>query len=132
MRARQSCAMRSPVPRHSTRHKPFLTALFALVVGLFALGPLTDAVACAPEAPHIAAKAAVDTDQITGFSADADNHPDGAAHGCAHGHCHAPAGLPPSDLIQTSAWTTTARLGAPPQAALISSAPDGLIRPPRA
>ena len=124
--------MRSPVSTSLIRRKLFLTALFALVAGLFAFGPLTDAVACAPEAPHLAADAGVDADQITGFEADADNRPDGAAHGCAHGHCHAPAGLPPSDLIQTSAWTTTARLGAPPQAALISTAVDGLIRPPRA
>lgn len=130
MRLPQTCAMRPIVTAARARRRPILTALFALVVGLFTLGSLTDAAACGPEQAEATVHSLIDAAPSADADADADCCT--GAHGCAHGHCHAPAGLPPGVSAQTDVWTTTAHLGASPQISLASTAPDGLIRPPRA
>lgn len=103
-----------------------MAALFALLIGLFVAGPVTDAFACGPEAADAAAESIL---------ADADHAEDDGcppAHGCAHGHCHSPATLPPLGVQTPAVWSVALRLGEPPPVDPASAASDSLIRPPRA
>lgn len=96
------------------------------MIGLFVLGPVTDAVACGPELADPVAAVLIEADAP---------HDDGdectPAH-CAHGHCHAPGSLPPQMLDATPVWSACIASGLPPEAPHASTVPDGLIRPPRA
>jgi hypothetical protein len=110
----------------SSRPHRYVPALLALIVGLFVLVPFADALACGPEQAEATASVLL-------VNADADEAGDGCTPGqaCSHGHCHAPVTLPPVALEGPHIWTTSMRLGAPPGHAATSTAPDGLIRPPR-
>lgn len=105
-----------------------LSALFALVVGLFVLAPFADAMACGPEQAETAASVLITADADHAEADDCCT----PGHGCAHGHCHAPATLPPLGVEAPHVWASDARLGAPPGRLLLSTASGGLIRPPRA
>lgn len=104
-----------------------LSALLALIVGLFVLAPLAEAVACGPEQGEAAAA-------VLSLDADVEEADDCCppGQGCSQGHCHAPITLPPVALEAPHVWATAARMGAPPGLRLVSTMPDGLIRPPRA
>ena len=115
------------VSRSRTR-SPLLSALFALILGLFVAGPLVDAATCGLEG--------VDTCETSliegGHSQEDASHTPDTLHGCGHGHCHAAADVPPLTSDGAEPSTMAARLAVPPDFLLTSRAPDGLIRPPRA
>ena len=107
---------------------PLLSALFALMLGLFVAGPLVDAATCALEG--VDSCEAVLTDGL--HSQDDASHASDVAHGCGHGHCHAFADVPPLGSDSPEPATMAASLSLPPGLLFASLAPDGLIRPPRA
>ena len=107
------------------RQSPWLAALFALLLGVFCLSPVVDAVACAGEIEPAHASAAFEDAETHAPTAD-------AAHGaCAHGHCHHGAKAP-SD--RSEGHVASLRHDAPGRAfddTRTSHAPNGLKRPPR-
>lgn len=107
-----------------TRNRPLVSALLALMVALFVLGPLGDALACGPEVSEPAAAILADASHY-----DADQC--SPAH-CAHGHCHAPASLPPQTPDPSPARSAAIVSDLPPDTTQASAVCDGLIRPPRA
>lgn len=107
------------------RHTPWLAALFALFVGVFALAPVADALACAGEVEPAPAAAAFEPGHEP--SGDAD-----PAHGaCAHGHCHHGAKVAADRLDPRPPAFGQIVLSRAPDDLRPSRAPDGLKRPPR-
>lgn len=116
----------SPAVTRTLNRPPLVSALIALMVALFVLAPLGDALACGPESSEPAATVLVNAD-VPHDTADECS----PAH-CAHGHCHAPASLPPQAADASPARTAAIMSDLPPEAIHASATPDGLIRPPRA
>jgi len=105
-----------------------MAALFALILGLFATGPLVDALTCGQES-----SASCEATLVSGEHSDADqSHGKDVLHGCAHGHCHASPNLPPMSGGTDMFAAASAFTSFPGDPLLRSTAPDGLIRPPRA
>jgi len=105
---------------------PLVSAFLALMLGLLVLGPVGDALACGPDLAQPAAAVLIEVDPP---HSDLDACP--PSH-CAHGHCHAQASLPPQTLGAYPALSAPIVSDPPPEAGHTSTAPDGLIRPPRA
>lgn len=107
------------------RHSPWLAALFALFLGVFALSPVADALTCAGEIEPAHSSATFD---------DPADHssPSDVAHGaCAHGHCHHGAKAPsdrPDARVASLRSVEHARAFDDMRTA---HAPEGLKRPPR-
>lgn len=111
----------------SRTQSPLVSALFALMLGLFVAGPLVDAATCGLEG--VDSYEAVLTDGV--HSPDDASHGTDVAHACGHGHCHAFADLPPLGSDSPEPATMAASLSLPPGLLFASLTPDGLIRPPR-
>lgn len=107
---------------------PLVSALFALILGLFVAGPLVDAATCGLEG--VDSCEVVLTDGV--HSQDDTSHDSDVAHACGHGHCHSFADVPPLGSEGPEPATMGASLTLPPGLLFASLAPDGLIRPPRA
>jgi hypothetical protein len=107
------------------RHSPYLAALFALFLGVFALSPVVDAMACAGEVEPVSAAAVVQDDDGHGPASD-------IAHGaCTHGHCHHGAKAPSERLDDRVAAATRVSHARAPDDRRAVQTPDGLMRPPR-
>jgi hypothetical protein len=107
------------------RQSPWLTALFALFLGVFALSPVVDAVACAGEIQPAHASAAFEDSETHAPTSD-------AAHGaCTHGHCHQGARAPSYRLEAPVAVFERVAHQPAPDDMRTAHAPDGLKRPPR-
>ncbi len=103
----------------------WVTALFALLVAMFALAPIAEAAECGVEPPS--AHQMITSDQ--------DHEPDPQpVHGaCSHGHCHsAGSAATPDPSLRAPCLTANAVLAPPMDDMRVAHAPDGLERPPRA
>ena len=107
---------------------PVMAALFALILGLFATGPMVDALTCGPESTHSCEAGLTAGDH----SEDDSVHDKDILHSCSHGHCHSASDVPPR--LHSVALYRSAQTGMtlPSDPRLVSATSDGLIRPPRA
>lgn len=105
-----------------------MAALFALILGLFATGPMVDALTCGPESTHSCEAGLTAGDH----SEDDSVHDKDILHSCSHGHCHSASDVPPR--LHSVALYRSAQTGMtlPSDPRLVSATSDGLIRPPRA
>lgn len=109
------------------KRSPIVAALFALILGLFVVGPLVEASTCGLEGIDTC-DAVLQNDEHSSEDA---SHGADVPHSCNHGHCHTATHLPPGggELV---ALNTPENLAPSRDYLLASTAPDGLIRPPRA
>ncbi|HRH15351.1 MAG TPA: hypothetical protein PK225_13495, partial [Azonexus sp.] len=89
---------------------PLVSALFALILGLFVAGPLVDTATCGLEG--VDRCEAVMTDGV--HSQDDASHTSDVAHGCGHGHCHGFADVPPMGSDDPEPATIAVSLTLPP------------------
>jgi hypothetical protein len=100
-------------------------AVMALLLAVFVVIPMADAVLCASEGGD--AYSYVETHADDGKAHGAD-----AGHGgCSHGHFHHPyAPVPPHSAVEAIALAVTPQR--PDSAVIASHTPEGLKRPPKA
>lgn len=101
-----------------------------LLIAVMALVPLSDALACAFEAPPSHA-AAVDTHGVSDACDDA-GAADGAHAPCAHNHCHHTPASVPGGVVGIHDPFSAAHLLSFDDSRRFSDVSDGLMRPPRA
>lgn len=107
------------------RHSPWLAALFALLIGMFALSSVTDAAACGAE---------IEPAHVSEAFEQADTHKNmsDAAHGvCSHGHCHHGVKASSDRVDEGADHSGRAIHVLSPDDMRTAHAPEGLKRPPR-